>query len=373
MSLINKMLQDLEQRTDTAAKNEPLSGEVRAVPAAARLSGRLAALLVLGVAALVLVWMVLAPRVTPAPVTLAPSRPAAALAPTPTTIASTPAPAVETAPTVAATPASGASDRVANKRQPVAETKTKPPAVPAANAKVNANPVAASAQAVLKKPSRVVAEEAVPDGDKTGPASVSTPESKSQKRFNPRQQSDNLYKQAIAQVQQGRDIEAIQGLRRALEASPDNVKARHMLVGLLVARNALDEAFALLREGLKLTPGESDFSLQLAHLRLESGDAEAAMATLEQGLQSAADAPQYHAFYAALLQRTKRHEEAVQHYLVALRSDPAMPLWLVGIGISLQAQGKDADAAEAFRRARDGGLLTPQLLQFVEQRLSQLK
>lgn len=372
MSLINKMLQDLEQRTD-AAKSQPLSGEVRAVPAAARLSGRLAALLLLGIAALVLVWMVLPPRVSPAPVTMAAPRPAAALAPTPTAMASTPAPAVETAPAVAATPASGASDRAVNQRQPIAETKTKPPAVLAANAKVNANPVAASALAVLKKPSTVVAEEAVPDRDKTGLVSAPTPESKSQKRFNPWQQSDNLYKQAIAQVQQGRDIEAIQSLRRALEASPDNVKARHMLVGLLVARNTPDEAFALLREGLKLTPGESDFSLQLAHLRLESGDTDGAMATLEQGLQAAGEAPEYHVFYAALLQRTKRHEEAVQHYLVALRSDPAMPLWLVGIGISLQAQGKDADAAEAFRRARDGGLLTPQLLQFVEQRLSQLK
>ena len=33
MSLINKMLQDLEQRNDSA-KDQPLAGEMRAVPAA---------------------------------------------------------------------------------------------------------------------------------------------------------------------------------------------------------------------------------------------------------------------------------------------------------------------------------------------------
>jgi MSHA biogenesis protein MshN len=49
-----------------------------------------------------------------------------------------------------------------------------------------------------------------------------------------------------------------------------------------------------------------------------------------------------------------------------------MPTWLVGIGISLQALGQNRDAQEAFTRARDGGLLSPPLLSFVEQRLRQL-
>jgi MSHA biogenesis protein MshN len=144
-------------------------------------------------------------------------------------------------------------------------------------------------------------------------------------------------------------------------------------VDLLVEENNFEEATALLREGLKLTPEHSGFSMTLARLQLDTGDTSAAMATLEQGLQAAGDEPQYNAFYAVLLQRAQRHEDAVRHYLVALRSDPMMPTWLVGIGISLQAQGKNADAAEAFGRARDGGQLTPQLGQFVEQRLNQLK
>ena len=54
------------------------------------------------------------------------------------------------------------------------------------------------------------------------------------------------------------------------------------------------------------------------------------------------------------------------------RRTPRLPNWLVGIGISLQEQGRNSDAAEAFARARDGGLLNAQLLEFVEQRLQQL-
>ena len=155
--------------------------------------------------------------------------------------------------------------------------------------------------------------------------------------------------------------------------SPNNVDARQTLVGLLIAGNYLEDASALLREGLNLSPDQSGFSMSLARLQVENGDTQGAMATLERGLPSAGDEPQYHAFHAALLRRAGRHEEAVRSYLVALRSDPAMPIWLVGIGISLQALGKDTDAAEAFRRASDSGLLTPQLAQFVEERLNQLK
>ena len=73
------------------------------------------------------------------------------------------------------------------------------------------------------------------------------------------------------------------------------------------------------------------------------------------------------------MQRAGRHEEAVKHYLVALRSDPSMPNWLVGIGISMQALGRENDAAEAFQRAKDGGQLPAAFIAFVDQRLHQLK
>jgi hypothetical protein len=50
-----------------------------------------------------------------------------------------------------------------------------------------------------------------------------------------------------------------------------------------------------------------------------------------------------------------------------------MPNWLVGIGISLQSLGREADAVEAFQRAKDGGQLPAAFIAFVYQRLVQLK
>ena len=186
------------------------------------------------------------------------------------------------------------------------------------------------------------------------------------------QRSDNFYHQAITMLQQGRVVEAKETLRKSLIELPCNHAARQLLVGLLVEESHQGDAINLLREGLKLAPDQIAFSMSLARLQIEASDRQGALATLQEGLPHAAENAEYHAFMAALLQREERHEDAIAHYLVALKSNPAMPNWLIGIGISLQSQGKLADAAEAFNRAKRTGALSPDLVQFVDQRLGQI-
>ena len=70
---------------------------------------------------------------------------------------------------------------------------------------------------------------------------------------------------------------------------------------------------------------------------------------------------------------SQRYDEAVQHYLVALRSDPANVSWLVGVGVALEGVGKQADAAEAYRRAEGASNLTHEMAVFVSERLARLR
>ena len=142
---------------------------------------------------------------------------------------------------------------------------------------------------------------------------------------------------------------------------------------MLVESKRNEEAMNLLQEGVRIAPEQTGFVMALARLQVETGNLTAALQTLEQGARYAAEEAEYQGFHAALLQRDGRHEDAVVHYLTALRSDPANASWLVGIGISLQEQAKFADAREAFERARQSDSLTPELSGFVEQRLRQLQ
>lgn len=370
MSLINQMLQDLEQRSGSAAKPVPLDGGVRAVP----LAGRSPAALLAGAGALVAVaavggWMFMQAKASPASpppaATLVLPLPPAAVAPPANT-----APAADAAAaTRPAEPAPAKAQSVASAAEPKRPVGPQPVIVQASELAL------AAGSGVSKKAARPTLEEpaALAPADKAPPpAAALAVEARPQKKVSPQQQSDNLYRQAVVQVQQGHGGEARKLLQRALALEPLNVRVRQLLVGLLVEGGNLDEASEQLREGLRLSPDQSGFAMTLARLQLESGDAKTALRTLEQGLKSAGDDPAYHAFYAAVQQRDERHEEAMRHYLVALRSDPSEPTWLVGIGISLQALGKNADAVEAFARARDTGRLNPQLARFVDQRLGQL-
>jgi MSHA biogenesis protein MshN len=52
----------------------------------------------------------------------------------------------------------------------------------------------------------------------------------------------------------------------------------------------------------------------------------------------------------------------------ALRLRPNSGIWLLGMGMSLEATGRNAEAQEAFRRAKASGNLTPELQNYADQR-----
>ena len=193
------------------------------------------------------------------------------------------------------------------------------------------------------------------------------------KTYSPMQVSANLVAEAGRFDRQGHLEDAKASLGRALVANPVDIQARRMLVRLQLDTGRVEEAVALLVEGQRLHPEQPDFTLTLARLKAETGDNAGAIQLLEEGRAAARDEPQYHALLAALLVRAQRHDEAVQHYLVALRNDPANPRWLLGIGVALEATGNNADAAEAYRRAEGTSRLSSEMATFVSERLAQLR
>ena len=193
------------------------------------------------------------------------------------------------------------------------------------------------------------------------------------KSVNPKQQSANFYRDAVAMVQDGHLADAKDALTQALDAYSANHDERKMLANLLVDSGRSGDAMLLLGKGLSLAPGNSEFCMALARLQVATGAKLEAFATLQQGLANAGDDGDYHGFYAALLQSLGRYEESTKHYLVALRSNPSMPTWLVGIGISFRAQKKLGDAAEAFKRAIDTGELSTEVANFAGQQIEQIR
>ena len=188
-----------------------------------------------------------------------------------------------------------------------------------------------------------------------------------------RELAENEYRRAVALLDQGRLADAEIGFQAALNLYPEHHQARQGLLGLLVQGRKLEEAERVLEEGVRLTPGQTGFSMTLARLQADRGDNAGAIATLQKGLEHAQGSAEYAAFLAALLQHQGQHEEAIEQFQAALRLRPSSGIWWLGLGMSLQAVNRPAAAQEAYREARATGNLQPDLAALAEQRLRQLQ
>ena len=125
-----------------------------------------------------------------------------------------------------------------------------------------------------------------------------------------------------------------------------------------------------LEQGLATDPAQPSLAMLLARMQIERGTS--GVATLLRTLPSANGNADYHAFLAGALQREQRHKEAVVQYVAALRGAPDNGVWLMGLGISLQAEKRNGEALDAFQRAKASGVLTAPLMSFVERKIQQL-
>jgi len=186
----------------------------------------------------------------------------------------------------------------------------------------------------------------------------------------PAQRAENAYRRALASLEDGRVTEAIAGLQAALKVDPRHEPARQTLVGLLVEAKRPDEAMRQLQAGLALDPAQPAMAMLLARLQIERGGS--GIETLMRSLPHAAGNGDYHAFLAGALAREGRNREAAEHYGAALRTAPQNGVWWMGLGISLQAEKRNLEAAGAFQKALDSGTLSGELQGFVERKLKQL-
>ena len=350
MSLINKMLQDLDARGTPDGRGD--AAGIRSVPERERGQGVSRALVFGGAAGLtaaaialgwvywkrppVLVSVASTPVAAPLPI----PAPAAAAVAAPVAV---PAP-VATAP-VAPEPMLQAGETFAPAKVHAAEMR-----------RITQQPARPAVAPVVKTPAPA-ASERILDG----------------KQVTPQQRVENDYRRALGQLQDGRVSEALAGLQQTLQLDPRHQGARETLVRLLLEAQRPDDAARQLQLSLALDPKQPAQAMMLARLQLDKANGgAAALDTLMRSLPHAADNGDYRAFLAAVLQREQRYREAAEQYQLALQTAPDNSVWWMGLGIALQADNHPAQARQAFERAKGLQTLSPQLQAFVERKLVQL-
>jgi len=346
MSVINQVLNQLEQRGAQLPSEQSLVRPVQ--PERNNRARRMMLLVIVLLAAFAFfiwqTWLSAKPAVKPLPIVA--SAPASAVPP----VATVTPPATTASPP----PASRLSFELTSVPLPTTlraawnvaheTTAAKPAETPA---KPTATPIAAASSPAISAPLPM-------------------------KQISTTQQADVEFRKATASMQQGRIADALSGYEAALKLDAGHEAARQALVALLLESKRSSDAERILQEGIKTKPANIGFAMLLARLQIERGELDLAIASLEKSLSHADQQADYQAFYAALLQRKNRHQEAVAHYQVALRIVQNKGVWLMGYAISLQALARYPEAKEAYKRALETQTLSPELQAYVAQKVKAL-
>lgn len=190
-------------------------------------------------------------------------------------------------------------------------------------------------------------------------------------RPTPTERAESAYRSGLLLQQQGQGDDALNSYRTALAEDAEHAPARQATAALLIEMHRFDEAEDVLSQGVALTPVALPSTLALARLKVERGATPAALDLLLSHAEIGEHSAEYQGFLAALLNRAGRRDEAIDRYQVATRLAPNEARWWAGLGIVLEAEGKNALARDAYMRARELPSLPGDLAKYIEQRLRQ--
>lgn len=386
MSVINQMLLDLERRRASGEERDRIPDHVRALPGSAASGSAISPAMIAGAVAVIIavlgggLWWykglpgLTKPSMIPSVEEVERRHAESATRQMSLDLAQAPkmpeSPGDATAPTgipaesiIVKEPPSWASPRgepplaarPATSTEPVQETKAAPARETAPQTAVNGPAVTVAP--VVKSAAKLSANAASSGIDKRV------------REQTPRQRAEAEYSRGATALQQGRLPEARSAFEAALQIDPAYHAARQALAGVLLDARLPADAMLVLQEGLQVAPAQFGFAMMAARLHVERGELDAAVQTLARSAEYAGNSADFSGFYAGLLQRQKKHAEAVDFFDRALRLRPNTGVWLLGMGMSLEALGRNAEAQEAFRRAKSSGNLSQELQNFVDQRL----
>lgn len=387
MSLINEMLRDLESRRAAELGKRDLQREVRPLPRGPDGGRKVITLVVAGSLAAALggagIWAWNADLLSIRSAVL--GQPVAVLQPVgPSAPASSPAAASVSASAEVSPAAVAEVLRLAEGEAPgglpsqssaqgltlsMAESMSLPLPRPGeseirAKEEPNSQPLAKSSagaapQTQPQKPVALVAPSSVPPGNIE----------KTQILATPRERADAEFRRAqgmLATV--GGAPAVVETLQAALRQDPGYSPARQLLLRVFLESRRIDDAIALLQEGLENQPAQVGWAMSLARLQVERGDIAAGERTLSRSRSHAGASPEFLGFHGYLLHRLGQNKDAAEQYLSAARQSPSDGRWWFGLGQALEAEGRSDDARGAYRRAAEAGNLSADLLTLAEQR-----
>lgn len=189
-------------------------------------------------------------------------------------------------------------------------------------------------------------------------------------KANPKQHAELLYREAL---NSGQDYLAIPALERALEFYPQHLNARLLLARTLHRSGQINKTANFLDESLALFPSNMQFINTRAQLYLQQKNPSAALNTLQRVSSDGRSEESYLSLLAATYQQLNSYSNAGKVYQRLVVINPAKAENWLGLAISAEKSADKTMAIEAYQQALSRNSLKPSVVNYIKQRLNDIR
>ncbi|MDH3589193.1 MAG: tetratricopeptide repeat protein [Gammaproteobacteria bacterium] len=182
-----------------------------------------------------------------------------------------------------------------------------------------------------------------------------------------------LRRDGLAALRAGQPVEAEDRFRDLANIEPTSPESHLLLHAALRAQARAGAARTVLLAALEQVSEPVAIVRVLSHELLAEQRITQAVTLLQKYRPAGHSDPEYDAVLAVAYQRAGNHDDAVDIYRTLVASQPANGAWWVGLAISQEAKGLVDDARKSFATANLAGTLEAPLARYADERLKKLE
>ncbi|MUH72868.1 tetratricopeptide repeat protein [Psychrosphaera haliotis] len=194
---------------------------------------------------------------------------------------------------------------------------------------------------------------------------------KTSSELTPEQRVEKLLAKAKTSYDRGYVTEAIEQLTRILAISDSNVEARNLLAAAWYGRGEGNKAVAIINDGLQRYPLIEEWRVTAAKIFFKDNNPAGAFSYLDVNLESASK--EFYTLKGNLARELKYYFKAEAAYLQLTRLEPFIGNWWLGLAIAQDSQAKKQQAVQSYKKVLDVGGVSAQSITFSQQRIDVLQ
>lgn len=201
-------------------------------------------------------------------------------------------------------------------------------------------------------------------------ANVSTQMSIERVQLAPEQLAAKAVVRAERALAQNDFNQAVSGYSEALRYTPLNETIRQQLAALYYGKGEIRQAFDLLQRGMQLNHDGETLRIALARMLLKEQQPQAALTPLTHLPET--PSIDYLSLRAAIAQRNRVDEIALQSYQLLTEREPSQGRWWLGLAIAQERTSQWSQAQHSYQQALNQVGLSSQSHLFIRERLQAL-